>query len=327
MDINMTSIFVEDQNRALAFYTEILGFVKKKDVSKGEFKWITVVSKENRDGVELLLEPNIHPAAKTYQEAIYADGIPAASFTVKDIYGTYQKLIGKGVSFSVAPVKHGPVTYAILDDTCGNLIQLSQDKRTQKTDASEGTKENTNKTEKDKMIAGELYNPSDEELISDRKKARHLIYAYNQTEDGEVEKRTQLLRELFGSIGKQMVVEPNFHCDYGYNIHIGENFYANFNCVILDVCPVHIGDNCMFGPAVQIYTATHPLDSKERNSGREYGKETVIGNNVWVGGGAIINPGINIGDHVVIASGSVVTRDVQSNVVVGGNPAKIIRNL
>src|SRR5699024_3706576 len=128
------------------------------------------------------------------------------------------------------------------------------------------------KTEKDKMIAGELYNPLNETLIENRRHARNLTYMYNQTLDEEKTKRHQLLTELFGSLGSQIEVEPHFHCDYGYNIHVGENFYANFNCVILDVCHVQFGRNCMLGPAVQIYTATHPLDSKERISGKEYGK-------------------------------------------------------
>lgn len=180
------------------------------------------------------------------------------------------------------------------------------------------------KTEKDKMIAGELYNPLNETLIENRRHARNLTYMYNQTLDEEKTKRHQLLTELFGSLGSQIEVEPHFHCDYGYNIHVGENFYANFNCVILDVCHVQFGRNCMLGPAVQIYTATHPLGSKERISGKEYGKSISIGDNVWIGGGSIINPGVRIGDDVVIASGSVVTKDVDDHVVVAGNPAKVI---
>lgn len=119
----------------------------------------------------------------------------------------------------------------------------------------------------------------------------------------------------------------DFHCDYGYNIHVGENFYANFNCVMLDVCPIRIGDNCMLAPGVHIYTATHPINPVERNSGKEFGKAVTIGDNVWIGGGAIINPGVTIGDNAVIASGSVVTKDVPANVVYGGNPAKFIKSV
>lgn len=122
-------------------------------------------------------------------------------------------------------------------------------------------------------------------------------------------------------------MEPNIRFDYGYNTYVGENFYANFDCTILDVCEVRIGDNCMLAPGVHIYTATHPIDPVERNSGQEFGKPVTIGNNVWIGGGAIINPGVTIGDDVVIASGAVVTKDVPDRVVVGGNPAKIIKRL
>lgn len=183
------------------------------------------------------------------------------------------------------------------------------------------------KTEKEKMLQGELYNPADPELVRERERARRLTRLFNQTLETEYTRRTELLRELFGTTGDHLYIEPTFRCDYGYNIHIGENFYANFDCVILDVCEVRIGDNCLLGPGVHIYTATHPLDSYERISGVEYGKPVTIGNNVWIGGRAIINPGIRIGNNVVVASGAVVTKDVPDNVVVGGNPATIIRQL
>ena len=183
------------------------------------------------------------------------------------------------------------------------------------------------KTEKEKMLSGEMYNPSNPELLEDRLEARRKTRIYNTTLENEGEKRIQLLKELLGATGKELVVEPNFRCDYGYNIHVGENFYANFDCVILDVCKVEIGDNCMMAPAVHIYTATHPLDAAERNSGFEYAKPVSIGDNVWIGGNAIINPGITIGDNAVIASGAVVTKDVPANVVVGGNPARIIKEI
>lgn len=126
MKINITSLFVEDQDEALDFYANVLGFVKKTDMPAGNYKWLTVVSPEEREGVELLLEPNVHEAAKTYQKAIYNDGIPATSFTVNDLEETYQALMEKGVSFTVGPTESGPVTYAILDDTCGNLIQITE---------------------------------------------------------------------------------------------------------------------------------------------------------------------------------------------------------
>ncbi|MEC2076891.1 maltose acetyltransferase domain-containing protein [Metabacillus fastidiosus] len=183
------------------------------------------------------------------------------------------------------------------------------------------------RTEKEKMLAGEMYNPADPELVRDREKARYQTRLYNQTLENEIDKRTKLLKELFGSTGESLFIEPNFRCDYGSNIFVGENFYTNFDCVILDVCAVKIGDNCFLAPGVHIYTATHPLNPFERNSGLEYGKPVTIGNNVWIGGRAVINPGVNIGNNVVIASGAVITKDVQDNVVVGGNPAKIIKQI
>ncbi|MBB5326058.1 maltose O-acetyltransferase [Anoxybacillus tepidamans] len=182
-------------------------------------------------------------------------------------------------------------------------------------------------TEKEKMLNGKLYYAADPQLVQERERARKLTRLYNQTLETEYEKRMRLLKELFGSTGNNVYVEPNFRCDYGYNIHVGENFYMNFDCVILDVCEVRIGDNCLVGPGVHIYTATHPLHPQERNTGLEYGKPVRIGHNVWIGGRAVINPGVNIGDNVIIASGAVVTKDVPSNVVVGGNPARIIKRI
>ena len=183
------------------------------------------------------------------------------------------------------------------------------------------------KTEKEKMLAGEMYNPADPVLLQERDEARRKVRIYNQTLETEGEKRTQLLKELLGSTGENIYMEPNIRFDYGYNTHVGENFFANFDCTILDVCKVKVGDNCMFGPGVHIYTATHPLNPIERNSGKEYAKPITIGNNVWIGGSAVINPGVTIGDNVVIASGAVVTKDVPDNVVVGGNPAKVIKQI
>ncbi|WP_068673520.1 sugar O-acetyltransferase [Oceanobacillus sp. Castelsardo] len=183
------------------------------------------------------------------------------------------------------------------------------------------------KTEKEKMIAGEMYNPADPILLKERKDARCKVRIYNQTLETEGEKRTTLLKELLGSTGENLYMEPNIRFDYGYNIHVGENFYANFDCTILDVCEVRFGDNCMLGPSVQIYTATHPLHPTERNSGIEYAKPITIGNNVWIGGSAVICPGVTIGNNVVVAAGAVVTKNVQDNVVVGGNPAKVIKEI
>jgi len=183
------------------------------------------------------------------------------------------------------------------------------------------------KTEKQKMLAGEMYNPDDPVLVKEREEARRKVRIYNQTLENEVEKRTYLLKELLGSTGENVTIEPNIRFDYGYNTYVGENFYANFDCTILDVCEVRFGDNCMLAPGVQVYTATHPLHPAERNSGREYAKPITVGNNVWIGGSAIINPGVTIGDNVVVASGSVVTKDIEDNVVVGGNPAKVIKRI
>ncbi|HLR69028.1 MAG TPA: sugar O-acetyltransferase [Virgibacillus sp.] len=183
------------------------------------------------------------------------------------------------------------------------------------------------KTEKEKMLAGEMYNPADPLLAKDREDVRRKVRIYNQTLETETEKRTALLKDILGSTGENIIMEPNIRFDYGYNTHVGENFYANFDCTILDVCEVHIGENCMLAPGVQIYTATHPLHPVERNSGKEYGKPITIGNNVWIGGSAIVNPGVNIGENVVIASGSVVTKNIPDNVVVGGNPAKVIKEI
>ena len=183
------------------------------------------------------------------------------------------------------------------------------------------------KTEKQKMLEGQPYNAGDAKLVKERMHARRLTRMYNQTIETEDEKRTEILTELFGSIGANSYIEPTFRCDYGFNIHVGANFYANFDCVFLDVCEISIGDNCFIAPGVHIYTATHPLNAQERISGVESGIPVKIGHNVWIGGRAVINPGVNIGNNVVVASGSVVTKDVPDNVVVGGNPAKVIKRI
>ncbi|NUU61714.1 sugar O-acetyltransferase [Paenibacillus agri] len=183
------------------------------------------------------------------------------------------------------------------------------------------------KTEKQKMLDGELYEAWDAELVRERAYARRMTRIYNQTTEADEELRVQMLKELLGSTGKNIGMEPNIRFDYGYNIHVGENFFSNFDCTILDVCEVRIGDNCMFGPGVHVYTATHPVDPYERIKGPEYAKPVTIGNNVWVGGSAVINPGVKIGHNVVVASGAVVTKDVPDNVVVGGNPARVIKTI
>ena len=182
------------------------------------------------------------------------------------------------------------------------------------------------KTEKEKMLSGEMYNPSDPLLTKDRMEIRRKVKIYNQILETE-EERVLLLKEILGSSGDTICMEPNIRFDYGYNTHVGENFFANFDCTIIDVCEVRIGNNCMLAPGVHIYTATHPLAADERNSGKEYGKPITIGNNVWIGGSAVINPGVTIGDNAVIASGAVVTKDVPANRIAGGNPVKILKKL
>jgi len=181
-------------------------------------------------------------------------------------------------------------------------------------------------TQKELMLSGQLYNAADAELTQDRLDARQLLYAYNHSRPDETEKRKLLLAKLFRS-DASCYIEPAFQCDYGYNICFGENFYANFNCVILDVCPVSFGKNTFLGPNVQIYTATHPINAQERISGQEYGQPIIIGDNVWIGGSAIICPGVKIGHNVVIGAGSVVTKNLPDNVVAAGNPCRIIKQL
>ncbi len=181
-------------------------------------------------------------------------------------------------------------------------------------------------TQKDRMLAGELYDATDQELAKERRYARALVRAIENTREDEPDRRHSLFSELFGSLGSQAEIETPFHCDYGYNIHIGEGFFANFDCVFLDACEIRIGDNCQFGPGVHIYTTALPLDPAARIGGREFGRPVRIGNGVWLGGRVIINPGLSIGDDAVIGAGSVVTGDVAAGAVVAGVPAMPLRN-
>lgn len=183
------------------------------------------------------------------------------------------------------------------------------------------------KTEKQKMLSGELYLASDSELVVDRNRARRITRVYNNTTEEETEKRVQILTELFGKVGWNVNIEPPFHCDYGSNIYVGDNFYMNFGCVILDCNKVKIGDNVLCAPYVQIYTAYHPTSPEIRLSGRELAAPIEIGNNVWIGGGAIICPGVTIGDNTTIGAGSVVTKDMPENAIAVGNPCRVIRYL
>lgn len=183
------------------------------------------------------------------------------------------------------------------------------------------------KSEREKMLAGELYDPLDADLVAGRRRARLLALRLNQSSDDEKELRRELLQELFGSSGENLWLEPPFYCDYGSNIHVGDNVFFNFNCVVLDVAEVTIGSGTMFGPAVQIYTATHPIEAHERMKGLEAGKPIAIGKEVWVGGGAIILPGVTIGDRSVIGAGAVVTRDIPADVFAAGNPCRVVKEL
>jgi maltose O-acetyltransferase len=182
-------------------------------------------------------------------------------------------------------------------------------------------------TETERMLAGEPYDPSDPELVADRARASGLVRRYNATSEAEADRRDALLRELFGSVGTDATVEPSVRCDYGYNVFVGDDFFANYGCVFLDTNRVAFGDRCMLGPGVHVYTPTHPIDPDERATGRERGRPVTVGDDVWIGGRAVLNPGVTVGNEAVVASGAVVTDDVPDRVVVGGNPARVIREI
>ena len=182
-------------------------------------------------------------------------------------------------------------------------------------------------TEKTKMLAGELYFANDPELVAERHRAQRLLARYNGTGPDESEIRQALLRELFGATGDGADIQPRFSCDYGYTIRIGKNAFINYNCVFLDCAAIEIGEDLQMGPAVQLYTALHPLDRATRTAGLETARPIRIGDGVWIGGGAIILPGVTIGDGAVIGAGSLVRRDLPAGTVVAGNPARVIRSL
>jgi maltose O-acetyltransferase len=179
------------------------------------------------------------------------------------------------------------------------------------------------RTEKDKMLAGELYDASAPEIQADLAATHRWLARYNAALDMEPSDRRELLVERFAAVGAGAVIRPPFHCDYGFNISLGAGVFLNFNCVILDVVEVTIGDRTQIGPGVQILTADHPRDAAGRASGLEFGRPVSIGRNVWIGGGAIILPGISIGDAALIGAGSVVTRDVPAEATAFGNPARV----
>lgn len=190
-------------------------------------------------------------------------------------------------------------------------------------------------TEREKMVAGKLYNPTDKELEKLKAKVRQACIEYNRSNEDEQQKRYELLHSVLKSHKKNFYFEPNIRFDYGCNTSIGENFFANFNCTILDVCPVTIGDNVMFGPNVTIATPMHPIIGEERFISEhedglydlEYAKPITIGNGVWLASGVIVNGGVTIGDNAVIGSGSVVTKDIPANVIAVGNPCKVLREI
>ncbi len=181
--------------------------------------------------------------------------------------------------------------------------------------------------EKEKMLRGDLYFAEDEALDKERIAAQELYFKLNSLPPSKNDERNEIVRKLFGKIGKVFTIRSTFFCDYGYNIEAGENFYVNHNCTILDCAKVTFGDNVFIAPNCGFYTAGHPIDAQERNSGLEFGYPIKVGNNVWFGGGVSVMPNVTIGDNVVIGSGSVVTKDIPSNVVAVGNPCRVIREI
>jgi maltose O-acetyltransferase len=184
----------------------------------------------------------------------------------------------------------------------------------------------TTASEKQKMLAGKLYSATDLALVADHLHAQNLLCQFNATRADAAEGRLALLMELFGHFGRGSVLKPSFRCDYGYNVLIGRNVFVNYDCVFLDCNRITIGDDVQIGPAVQIYTAQHPTDPETRRSGLEFALPVTVGDNAWIGGGAILCPGVTIGANTVVGAGSVVTRDLPSNVIAAGNPCRVIRS-
>ena len=180
---------------------------------------------------------------------------------------------------------------------------------------------------RERMLAGEPYLASDPELVRMRARAQRLLHAFNGSGPDEAERRRTLLADLFGAVGAEAEVMPPFYCDYGAHVAVGDRFFANYGCVILDCHEVRIGDGVLFGPKVQVYTATHPLDPAERRAGWEMARPIAIGDDVWIGGGAILCPGVRVGAGSTIGAGSVVTRDVPPGVLAAGNPCRVVREL
>ena len=185
----------------------------------------------------------------------------------------------------------------------------------------------TEPRDKLKMLTGELYRASSAELTLDRRRAQMLLARYNAISDGEPDLLLSLLRDLLGSVGEGTVIMPQFTCDYGYNIRLGRNVFINYHCIFLDCAPIDIGHDVQIGPAVQLYTAQHPLEADVRRSGLESARPIRIGNDVWIGGGAGVLPGVTIGDRSVVGAGSVVVHSVPADCVVAGHPARVVRAL
>ena len=182
-------------------------------------------------------------------------------------------------------------------------------------------------TEKEKMLRGMLYYADDSTLCADRVRAKELCHAYNQLRPSDAAGMRELLQRLLGETGETFCVTAPFWCDYGYNIHLGKNFYANHNCVILDCAKVTFGDHVMVGPNCGFYTACHPIDPQQRREGVEFARPITVGNDVWFGGSCTVLPGVTIGDGCVIGAGSVVTRDIPANTVAAGNPCRVLRSI
>ena len=194
----------------------------------------------------------------------------------------------------------------------------------QEADKMEEEKAGQTKTDLEKFYAFEPFWMDDPEVSKLKSNARRLCYEYNASPEGDQPNRLRILKELFGTAGDDMFIKPPFFCDYGINIHVGKKFFANFDVVMLDMHEIRIGDNCLIGPQCGFYTAIHPKNVKDRIAGTVYGKPITVGDNVWFGGHCTILPGVTIGNNVIVGAGSVVTKDVPDDVIVAGNPARII---
>lgn len=182
-------------------------------------------------------------------------------------------------------------------------------------------------TEQEKMCAGNLYNPADSKLKQDRINAREIVFQLNQLSPSQQAEKTALFNQLFHTTQTEFHIELPFRCDYGYNIRLGQNFYANYNCTMLDCAKITIGENVMFAPNVSLFTAAHPIDPELRNSGIEFAMPIVIGDNVWIGGNTVVMPNVTIGNNVVIGAGSVVNKNIPDNCIAVGNPCRVLRQI